>query len=67
LYRSLAASKGRARRGDLRFGTTVFYARFHQYGTKTGLPARPVIDLSQRAQQQMTGALNEYVVEGKTS
>jgi len=48
---------------ELRFGTNVPYAGFHQTGTSR-MPARPPIELSPAAAQEMTVAVQAYIVEG---
>ena len=46
----------------LAFGTSVPYARYHQYGL--GVPKRELIDLSPRTIERMTETAQAYIVEG---
>jgi phage gpG-like protein len=49
-------------RDELAFGTTVPYARFHQYGQ--GVPRRELINLMPRTVERMTAISQDYIVEG---
>jgi hypothetical protein len=53
----------RQRKQELRWGTKVFYAFFHQEGH--GVPVRKVIDPSEKAQAAMTKALGKHIAYGK--
>jgi phage gpG-like protein len=68
LYRSLTAERGRntirrKAKTQLRFGTKLFYADFHQRGR--GVPKRPVLQLSERTQEEITRTLSDYVAVGQ--
>jgi hypothetical protein len=68
LYRSLTQKKPRnrwrrARKTELRWGTKVFYALFHQEGH--GVPVRKVIDIDNSGQRQITQILGRYITYGK--
>jgi hypothetical protein len=70
LYRSLTQKKPRARwrrarKTELRWGTKVFYAFFHQEGR--GVPVRKVIDIDLEGQQAITRVLSRYVTYGDGS
>ena len=47
---------------EIAFGTTVPYARFHQYGE--GVPRREVVGLSTTAVAAMTEGVQVYIVDG---
>jgi phage gpG-like protein len=46
----------------MRFGTSVPYGRFHEYGTKRGLPSRPFMGLSENQARQLLNIMHEYSV-----
>jgi phage gpG-like protein len=50
-------------RDELAFGTSVPYARYHQYGE--GVPKRELIDLSPRTVAAMTETVQGYIVEDR--
>jgi hypothetical protein len=64
LYKSLTMKKPRgrwrrARKAELRWGTKLFYAFFHQQGH--GVPVRKVIDVSEQASREMTREMGHYI------
>ncbi len=49
-------------------GTDVKYARFHQGGTRKGLPARPLFSSAEiRRSQAVTYALARWIIKGERS
>lgn len=69
LYRSLTATRAsgqidRRSEDELRFGTTVYYARFHQRGQ--GVPQRPLIDIQPNERQRMRDIIRAYIAKGDT-
>jgi len=70
LYRSLTSPRAalqvdRRDQHEMEFGTQVPYAKYHQTGT--GVPRRPVVELSMAQHQALTEAMAEYVSKGQTS
>jgi phage gpG-like protein len=68
LFKSLheERAKGSVRRKSklqMRFGTTVFYATFHQEGR--GVPKRRVLEVHERVENRITDLLEEYVAKGE--
>ena len=66
LHRSLTtAATGLAESNpyELKFGTDLHYARFHQYGT-TKMPRREVVGVSTKTQTAMVRVLNEFIRHG---
>lgn len=68
LYRALTAQQARGgvrRRAktQLRFGTSIFYARFHEKGE--GLPKRPLLTVSQQLERRIARTLERFVAHGK--
>jgi hypothetical protein len=64
LYKSLTMKKPRgrwrrARKEELRWGTKLYYAFFHQEGH--GVPVRKVIDVSPDASREMSRELGKYI------
>jgi phage gpG-like protein len=49
---------------QMRFGTTVPYARFHDTGQ--GVPERTLIELRPSERRQITEALETYIARGET-
>jgi phage gpG-like protein len=49
---------------EIRFGTTVPYARFHDTGH--GVPQRTLIELRPGERRQITEALETYIARGET-
>lgn len=47
----------------LAVGTAVPYALYHQYGTRTGLPARPVIRLSEDMKRDWMRIMHRYLAQ----
>lgn len=45
------------------WGTAVPYARWHQDGTTKGLPARPIIRLTDADQEDMTRLVHRFLLE----
>jgi phage gpG-like protein len=66
--RSLTVSGGDATEhvsgSQARFGTTVFYAGFHQRGTKN-MPRRRIIGYSTAERRQTREVITDYLLEGK--
>jgi hypothetical protein len=54
----------RRKKDELRFGTSLFYARWQQ-GTKTQ-PERDLIDLTPSDLHAMNAAVEDYVAKGRT-
>lgn len=48
-----------------RFGTDVAYAKFHQRGTKRGLPRRKVVQLTAAERAAWVRIMRRYVVTGR--
>lgn len=68
LYRSLTAARGvgqvDVRKPDeLRFGTTLPYATFHEQGK--GVPQRKPIELTSTDRDKITKAIQSYVAKGE--
>lgn len=68
LFKSLTADKGRGAlrrksRYQLTYGTSVFYARFHQTGK--GVPKRELITVDAALARQIVDALERYVAKGE--
>jgi hypothetical protein len=68
LYRSLTQKKPRnrwrrARKTELRWGTKVFYALFHQEGH--GVPVRKVLDIDRDGQSEVAKILGRYITYGE--
>lgn len=68
LERSLVADRGRGAlrrksRYQMRYGTTVFYAQFHQEGH--GVPKRLLIDVNANMQTLIVRALERWVAKGE--
>jgi phage gpG-like protein len=67
LKRSLTSSGGGAVSKEhptaLSFGTSVPYARFHQYGTRN-MPKRKLIDLTASDRKKITDLISRYVAKG---
>ena len=68
LYRSLTerSAEGQidqARPDELRFGTSVPYARFHETGQ--GVPKRELIKLRPAEHDQITEVLGDYIAKGE--
>lgn len=68
LYTSLTIPRGkkslrRKAKTQARHGTTLFYARFHQYGA--GVPKRPVLDVSERLEKSIAETLELFVAKGQ--
>jgi len=69
LYRSLTSPRAalqvdRREQHEMEFGTQVPYAHFHQTGT--GVPRRPLVELTVAQHQALTEAMAEYVSKGQT-
>jgi len=67
LKRSLTTAAGiepSARPGEIRFGTDVPYARFHQFGT-VNMPRREVVGISPVAARAMVQVLSRWIAEGR--
>jgi phage gpG-like protein len=69
LYRSLTVKRGRGalRRGtktQMRYGTTVYYSRFHQEG-QGGVPKRPLVMVDADLEKRIVRALEQYVAKGE--
>lgn len=68
LYRSLttsgAGSSEELHASELRFGTAVFYARFHEYGTRT-TPKRPLAGLSVSERDRVNEVISSWVARGQ--
>jgi phage gpG-like protein len=67
LYKSLTAPRAREQidareRDELRFGTEVPYAVFHDQGR--GVPTRTLIDLTPQERRRIDVALEKYIAEG---
>lgn len=65
LEASLTGGRGRIRdikRDELRFGTSVPYAGYHQSGTRH-MPARPVIDFTEADKRAMIRKIQRFIVE----
>ena len=67
LERALVADRGRGAlrrksRYQMRYGTTIFYAHFHQEGR--GVPARPLIRVTKAMEKQIVVTLERYVSKG---
>lgn len=60
LERSLVTARGEAELHRIHFGTDVWYARFHQGGTKR-MPKRPLIKVTKAARAEMVGVMEKYV------
>jgi phage gpG-like protein len=68
LYKSLTGDTGRGAlrrksRYQMRYGTSVFYARFHQTGK--GVPKRELITVDAALTRQIVDALERYVSKGE--
>jgi phage gpG-like protein len=51
---------------EMAAGTTTRYARFHQRGTRHGLPARPLFSAGQiRREQAVTTAIRNWIIDGE--
>ena len=62
--KSRSKSIRRVSKDRLRFGTNVFYARFHAYGE--GVPLRdPLIPLDERTRRRMVSDVQKYVLTGR--
>lgn len=69
LYRALTSAKAAGQLDvrhptELRFGTTIPYATFHDLGK--GVPQRKPIDLTSHDRDRITKAIEEYVAKGET-
>ena len=49
----------------MRFGTTLFYARFHDLGTKT-IPRRKLIELTPAEHHEIAVEVDRYIERGQT-
>jgi phage gpG-like protein len=47
------------------FGSKVAYGAAHQKGTKTGLPARPILSLKETDRRSYVRTLQKYVTTGR--
>jgi phage gpG-like protein len=68
LYKSLTGDRGRGAlrrksRYQLTYGTSVFYARFHQLGK--GVPKRELITVDAALARRIVDALERYVSKGE--
>jgi hypothetical protein len=68
LHRSLTLDRGRGAlrrksKYQMRYGSTVFYAQFHQEGH--GVPKRILVEADAALQRRIVDALERYVVQGE--
>ena len=69
LYRSLTATRAsgqvdRREPHELAFGTSLFYAHFHEQGA--GVPQRVLIDLTDRERREINDKLAAYIARNET-